>query len=347
MVDGKKKNNSKNNTKHLKRNILFVLLFFCGLLAASLFSIAKNTTKRFSLPVINSLPSNLMPEAQKVDKKLTLIFGGDLMFDRSIRQKIDQYGVNHILEDVSPVLQQADIVIANLEGPVTNFQSKSVNSAIGSSSNFIFTFDPMVTSLLKNNSITLVNLGNNHIQNFGLEGVKQTKEYLTKENIVFFGNTGTEVTPQKRVNIINHQKRKIAFVNYNQFTPSGWEAALSDMEYATTNSDLQIVYTHWGNEYVPLANAVIVEQAHTLVDAGADLIIGSHPHVVQQKEVYKDVTIYYSLGNFVFDQYFSQETKTGLLVKVEVTNDTILAAEEIPITLLPNGKTTLKQDENN
>ena len=79
-----------------------------------------------------------------------------------------------------------------------------------------------------------------------------------------------------------------------------------------------IVFLHWGEEYQLISSSSQRKLAHSLIDAGADLIIGSHPHVVQEIEKYKGKLIFYSLGNFIFDQYFSRETQKGLAVSLEL-----------------------------
>ena len=111
---------------------------------------------------------------------------------------------------------------------------------------------------------------------------------------------------------------KIGFVNYNQFVPHGFAAAKEDILKARSQADLVVLYAHWGEEYRERPGQTIEEQAHQLIEAGADLIIGSHPHVIQSTELYQGKKIYYSLGNFLFDQYFSPETQKGLLVVLTI-----------------------------
>ncbi len=128
-------------------------------------------------------------------------------------------------------------------------------------------------------------------------------------------------------------------MNYNHFIANGKEKALADIAEAKNKSDFVVLYTHWGKEYVPALQSV-KDLAHSFVDAGADLIIGSHPHVVQEHEIYHGKTIYYSLGNLVFDQYDSESTRNGLLVRAIINVKTKEASiEEIPVTLKSNGQT--------
>lgn len=273
---------------------------------------------------------------------IKLLFGGDLMFDRNIRLKMKQFGLTHPLQALTPLFSQYDLVIANLEGPVTDNASTSVGSIPGSPANFSFTFEPGVAQTLYDQQLRVVNLGNNHILNFGKDGVAQTRQYLQQAHVQYFGDTGMETDSRDRTIVIERAGTKIGFANYNQFTSNGFDHALADIQYLRPHVDVLIVYTHWGNEYVPTANTVITSQAHQLIDAGADLIIGSHPHVVQNTEQYQGKTIYYSLGNMVFDQYFSPEVQAGLLVGVELDPQSLeMKFTEYPIQLKTNGQTVL------
>lgn len=275
------------------------------------------------------------------NSSITLLFTGDLMLDRYIRQVAQQKGYDYILEDVTPLLLSKDLVIAGLEGPITTNKSVSIYSEIGSSPNFVFTFDPIVVSTFRKSNIKLVSLGNNHILNMGATGVAQTKKYLTESGVEFFGYTGTETTDRFLIKEIKGVK--IAFVNYNQFVNGGKEAALEDIKKASDVSDLIILYTHWGVEYVPASPQYVQDLAHEFIDSGVDLIIGSHPHVVQQKEIYKGKNVYYSLGNFVMDQYFSAETKRGLLVGVDINpKDLSLTFTEYDVVMGLNAQTKLE-----
>jgi len=272
-----------------------------------------------------------------------LLFGGDLMFDRNIRLRMQEFGVSHPLAQLTTIFAQYDAVIANLEGPVTNSPSRSVGSVPGSTNNFFFTFQPEIVPMLRQNSLTILNLGNNHITNFGTAGVTDTKKYLGDGGITFFGNTGQEKTSEERIALRSFGEHIIGFVNLNQFTGGGFETAIADTQFAASRADIVIVMPHWGEEYTAEPNEVIRQQAHALVDAGADAVIGAHPHVTQPWEEYQGKRIYYSLGNFVFDQYFSPEVQRGLLVGMDIFPDQSVEFTEVPIQLEKNGQTVLPQ----
>lgn len=271
-------------------------------------------------------------------KSITLLFGGDIMLDRYIRTVAKKSGNDFVFFGIKNVLDEADLVIANLEGPITNNKSVSETSALGSQENYTFTFDPSWAKTLKENNFSLVNIGNNHILNFNEAGVEQTKEFLKKTGVEYFGSP---LARDKRIFVKDFDGTRIGFINYNQFINQGKEKALADITVAKKIADVVVLYAHWGKEYVPVLPA-IRDLAHEFIDAGADIIIGSHPHIVQEKETYIGKMIYYSLGNLVFDQYFREETKKGLLVKMTIDPDTKkLSFEDIPIKIENNGQTFL------
>jgi poly-gamma-glutamate synthesis protein (capsule biosynthesis protein) len=279
--------------------------------------------------------------SDQVVAKVRILFGGDLMFDRHIRLAAQEKGYDFILADPKELFFSYDLVVANLEGPITDNPSVSLGTVPGTAKNFIFTFDPEAASVLSNNNIGLVCLGNNHILNFGQAGLESTKQSLSRAGVDFFGFTGDDEnrTLVKKIGSLN-----FGFVNYNQFHEGGLLAAQEDIASLKEKVDWLILYAHWGHEYQPRVGTSIEKLARDFIDQGVDLIIGSHPHVVQQKEVYQNKIIYYSLGNFVFDQYFSPEVTKGLLVGVEINEQTgAIGIREWPIVMLSGGETILDQ----
>ena len=268
--------------------------------------------------------------------RAVVLFGGDMQFDRYIRSVSRKMGGAFIFDGLRSEFQNVDLVVANLEGPITGNPSVSETSLEGSRENYIFTFPIEVADTLKKENVRLVNIGNNHILNFKEDGVQQTKEYLETAGVGFFGSP---LLGDVRYVIREVNRIKIAFVNYNEFVWQGKEKVFEDIAVAKDLADFTVVYTHWGKEYVS-ATPEMKALGHAFIDAGADLVIGSHPHVVQESEEYQGKRIYYSLGNLIFDQYFRPETQKGLVVRAEfdVESRTILSAE-LPVRLLSNGQT--------
>ncbi len=260
-------------------------------------------------------------------KKVKMLFFGDVMLDRQNRILMDRKGVGFFTEKLERLFWGQDLIVVNLEGPITDKPSVSVGQPVENPNHFRFTFDPeQAINFLQANRINLVNIGNNHILNFHNKGLKQTEEILTKNNIGYFGDP---LDLDKMSVVKNVGGRKIAFVNYNQFAGFSPEQVIEVIKNLKTKSDFVIVYPHWGQEYKLVNNKRQQELAHQFIDAGADLIIGSHPHVVQPIEIYKNKAIFYSLGNFVFDQYFSDDVRSILGVGVS------LGDGQVNFTLIP------------
>lgn len=296
-----------------------------------------------SIDLIQTVPGTLrsktsLPSAMPV----TVLFGGDLQFDRYIREVMERRGSEFPFIPIQELLRATDLVVANLEGPITNYQSRSVGTEAGTHDNYVFTFPSKTAQVLKQEHIALVNIGNNHILNYGEDGVRQTKHFLEEAKVGYFGSP---LIDDERYVIQTLQGVRIGFVNYNQFIKDGRAKALTDITDVRGKVDFVIVYAHWGTEYIPALESV-KNLAHEFIDAGADLIIGSHPHVVQETEEYHGKKIYYSIGNFIFDQYFRSETQSGLLV--QATLDPLqkkITTKDVSIQLKTNGQTVLSSPE--
>lgn len=271
-------------------------------------------------------------------KDVSLLFIGDLMFDRYIREIAEKKGNDFIFEKIAGFLKDNDLVMANLEGPISDSESVSVGTIPGEKRHLSFTFDKSLAGTLAKQNIKLVNVGNNHILNFGENGLEQTKKYLVESGVEYFGD------PKNLENnylIKEIEGIKMGFINYNQFGGKA-EETINNIKSIKNKVDILVTYAHWGKEYEKNPSDKIKNVAHSFVDAGADLIIGSHPHVIQDVEEYKGRKIYYSLGNFIFDQYFGEETMEGLAVRVRISPDNKnMEFEENSLFMDKNGQTRL------
>lgn len=279
----------------------------------------------------------------EMKKEVTVVFGGDLMFDRYIRQKLAQHGEDHALSCVDEVLLPADLVVANLEGPITSNSSMSLGSVIGSPENFTFTFPTTTGTMLARHNIRLVNIGNNHIMNFSRSGLLETEKWLDAAGVAYFGDP--DKLEEERVERLEIQGIPFSFVNWSDWTSDKTDHTVSQVRKEAEAGRVTVVYTHWGEEYVEPTERMRA-LAHSFAEAGAVLVVGSHPHVVQESEVYKGAHIYYSLGNFVFDQYWNKDVSTGLLLRVKFTKDGVKGIEELPITMHRDGRTCLLENIN-
>lgn len=262
-------------------------------------------------------------------KETRILFVGDMNFDRYIRQVGENKGEDYIFSCIDNFLKDSDLVIGNLEGPITDNPSVSLGSTIDTPDNYTFTFPPNTAKLLAKNNIKLVNLGNNHIGNFGNEGISSTKKYLEEAG----------------VNYLDFRVKNISFISYNEFGGDSAEKVAQKIVEEKKEGRVVFVYTHWGDEYVAPPQRV-KNYAKLFADAGADFIIGSHPHVILESETLRllsgqETVVYYSLGNFIFDQYWNKEVSTGLVLEVIIKGDDIKIVEH-KVSLNRDGRTCLE-----
>jgi len=279
-------------------------------------------------PIVFELPRPMI-----VEEKAEVLFGGDLFFDRAIRIAMEEHGPDYPLSCIAPTLQSVDIVVANLEGPITSADSRSVGTTPDEMGHYTFTFPTSTVGVLFRHNIRLVNLGNNHIMNFGRDGLLETKVLLESGGIGYFGDP--DVSESERVARVTIGGVHFSFVNWSDWTSDKTDHTVAQVRAEAREGRVVVVYTHWGEEYVP-ATERMKRLAHDFVDAGARLVVGSHPHIVQEHEVYKGSHIYYSLGNVLFDQYWEAAVREGLLLKVTFDRNGVEAIEEIPTELQRN-----------
>ena len=260
-----------------------------------------------------------------------IIFGGDMLFDRSVRTTIEQKGGDFIFSCMDPVLSKASLVVANLEGPITDNPSVSQASAPGDGNNYTFTQPTITGPLLYAHNVRLVNIGNNHMLNFSRPGLLQTKSYLDAAGVGYFGDP--DALEADKVARITVGGVNFSFVNWSDWTSDNTDHTVAQVRAEAKSGRVVVVYTHWGIEYAPSSTPRMQALAHQFVDAGASIVIGSHPHVVEEHERYHGVDIYYSLGNFIFDQFWEPAVDHGLMLDVGFSWAGVASVREIPIVI--------------
>lgn len=266
----------------------------------------------------------ILPQEPEPDP--SILFVGDIMLDRSVARHAAASSTEVLFRGVLPLFKTADANVANLEGAITQ------NPSIAQVDNTIlhFTFDPVLAEqVLRPLNLTAVSLANNHAYDFGRAGYDATRKYLGAWNIAGFGHPYN--ANNLGVQFVIGDKG-YCVLGYHSLYDASTTALLEDIPKSVMNCHRVIVFAHWGDEYTPVANAQQVAAAHAFIDAGAHLVIGAHPHVVQNIEVYKGRAIFYSLGNFMFDQDFSWATTHGLAVRVSFGEETT-GFKMTPITI--------------
>jgi poly-gamma-glutamate synthesis protein (capsule biosynthesis protein) len=280
------------------------------------------------------LPEIKLPEISHEEKRpeIKFIFTGDVMLSRAVGDAmIARKDFGFPARKVSDFFSAADFVAANLEGPMS---SRGTNRG----SVYSFRADPRAVETLKLLSVSAASLANNHMWDWGPDALTDTASILETNGMIPVG-AGADAESANALRVREIKGVRFGFLSYTNLYPRNLEAradspGISSFEIAKTadeiraiksegRADFLIVFFHWGDEYEPHPNQTQKAIAHALVDAGADMIVGTHPHVPQDAEVYKDRWIFYSLGNFIFDQTFSPETMKGLVAAVVFEGDRV------------------------
>ncbi|HTX86565.1 MAG TPA: AmmeMemoRadiSam system protein B [Candidatus Nanoarchaeia archaeon] len=277
-------------------------------------------------PSAGSGPAAVLPA--NTSRPLKLLFFGDIMLDRHVGEKIKASGtLDWILDGLNNdgIFQGNDIVSANLEGAVTDNGTR-----LPPELSIDFAFTPKVVGQLAKYDFNYFNIANNHLADQGENGIIETEKNLTALGFNFAGCRDRAVG-DCTAKVVGANGHRIGFTGASMVYGTLDENLLIDkVKELASSTDLVVAQMHWGTEYKHTANQNQIELAHKLIDAGADIVIGSHPHVVQSIEIYKNKPIFYSLGNFIFDQYFSTDTQEELGAKI-ATDGNFFQIDLLPI----------------
>lgn len=292
-----------------------------------------------------SYPFIFKPSAVEITEDKESVFSasfvGDIMFGRFVEDVTERRGQEYLFRNVESLLNQSDYVTGNFESPVVLQEDYEP-----ADKSFVFQTTSESVQTLKDMNFSVVTLANNHTMDYRESGLQDTIKTLEKVGLDYVG-AGKNLAEASR---ISYQKingitvasigvsdayidgRQRALQNRPGVLPADPEIILPLIKEARSNSNLVIVNTHWGQEYDNEPSPRQQELARAMVDAGADIIVGHHPHVLSTIEVYKDSIIFYSLGNFVFDQGWSR-TKDSAIVNYKLYRDGTGRFEIIPLRI--------------
>jgi len=285
---------------------------------------------------------------EKMEQKtITLNFVGDILAARAIELAMRKNGYDYPFLKIVDKLQDADITFANLETPLIGTATSGKTTVGGTT---VFRGDIAFADALKKAGIDIVSLANNHMKDQGEKGLLSTLTTLDTVGIRHAG-AGKNLADARGLEIVETQGVRVGYLAYNDAdvvpesyhakdTQSGTnimniEKVRLDVALARSQVDVLIVSMHSGTEYITThPNSRQTAFAYAAVDAGADLIIGHHPHVLQPMEIYKGKYIFYSLGNFIFDQPWP-DTKESSLLNVKITFNTAGSIDTIAPHITP------------
>lgn len=243
-------------------------------------------------------------------RQINMAFVGDVIFASTVETILKKHGYDYPYRNLREELLSPDITVANLETPVTVRGEEQEKQ-------YVYRSHPDALSAFREAGFDVVNLANNHIMDYGVEGLLDTLEHLDQEGILRTG-AGKNIEEAYKPAIVEKNGMKVAFLGFSHKVPEvSWKAginspgttqlydakqedAMKAIGQAREQADLVVVIAHWGIEREDKPQDIHRNMAKAFIDAGADLIIGGHPHVLQGFEMYKGKWIAYSLGNFLF-----------------------------------------------
>lgn len=302
----------------MKKKIIIVILLSCYLVILSIFSF-KQYFKLLNLKTLKHTVSPAFPTP--ASSSFTLITTGDIIPARTVNYKMTKYNdFTHPFIKTADFLKNADITLINLEAPL-------IKNCPITNEGMVFCGNQRFLEGLIFAGIDVANLANNHSLNYGVEGLEQTIDLLESNHILISG------FPPNNITIKQYNNITISFLGWNLLEQFNKEEILTTVRQTKTKTDLLIVSLHWGEEYTACPLKWQIDFAHQIIDNGADLISGNHPHQVQPIEIYNDKLIIYSHGNFIFDQEWSKETKIGIVAKHSFVGNKRINSQFFPVLI--------------
>ena len=314
-------------------------LFFTAIIACCMTTCLRPRVRESPL----LFPEKVMVDPGVYGYRNRLVFAGDVMFSRAVRREIlGKKDSSMPFRKIAPLLQSADIVFVNLESP---FSDEGPYHEGG----LIFHAAPEMIEGLQLAGVNIASTANNHARDCGPHGVEFTLKWLRSHGIRPVGSAETEQAAHEGVMFARNGVR-FGFLGYTFDQKNGnWKdidprialadpaVMVRDVAALKKRCDVVIVSMHSGVEYQPRPSEAQITFAHAAIDAGAKLVIGHHPHVVQPSESYHNGMIFYSLGNFLFDQYQREATQHGEVVEVSFLGREIFNTHAMNVRITPSG----------
>lgn len=272
-------------------------------------------------------------------QKIVLTAVGDIMLAGSGTTTFARRGYDYPFSVTGGELRRSDITVGNLEAPLTGRGTEFTGKK------YRFKVSPKAAAALRTAGFSVVTLANNHIMDFGETGLRETMKNLASEKILHAG-AGENLSAARRPALIERKGKKIAFLAYSLTQPLEYFAGENragtapgyarffreDIRQAKSAADYVVVSFHWGAELAVFPKSYQVDAARRAIDAGADLIIGHHPHVLQGVERYRGGLILYSLGNYAFGS-MSSHADASVIARITL-DGAVREAEFIPLNVL-------------
>lgn len=311
----------------------------------------------------NAAAEQIQPEqSEKEVPELRFMAVGDIMLGRGVGARLNKAGgFDKAFEDVAPLLNEGDIVFANLESPLT-----ASTHSLDPKGKIVLKAKPEAVSALTQAGFNMVSLANNHMMDYYEKGLYDTMSTLDENGILHTGG-GSNIDEARKPVIMEVNGIKVGLLAYTDMAeltfagnpylsyaakddksglaPRKYEIVLEDVKKLREQVDLVAVSLHWGIEDSFKITADQVEFAHNLIDNGADIILGHHPHQFQGMEIYKGKPIMYSMGNFIFDQN-DPENQEGFIIDMKYRGTELVQFSAIPVRTIEKTYVRIQTGEN-
>lgn len=326
-------------TVFLQRAGGILLCLLCGMaMAEALYAPSRTDV---SENVLTFIASKRLQPVIYPDQEWTLFAAGDVMLSRFVAAILDRESVHYPYEEIGGTARSADIAFANFENPVGPGPRMPYEG-------LVFRADPSTIDGLTDAGFDVLSLANNHMSDAGQENIGRTVSILTGVGLKVTG-AGDNLQEARTPVFMDAAGTSVAFLAYgdprfsNQvhfaddrkpgIAPANAAMMKEDVTLARQKADVVVISLHAGIEYRETPDSIQQKMLHDAADAGADVVLGHHPHVIQPLEKRGDAWIIDSLGNLIFDQMWSEETRLGMVLQFRFMNDAVREIEAIPVRM--------------
>jgi poly-gamma-glutamate synthesis protein (capsule biosynthesis protein) len=281
-----------------------------------------------STPERSSITPSPTPEPTPTLPEWSIVAGGDVTPADGLDPLIQQFGPDYPYRQLAPIFSEADLGLVNLESPISS-RGKALRGK-----RFTFRAHPSAAPALKRAGINVVAMANNHILDYGPQALEDTLKHLDQAGVAHAGAGKNIFESRKPALIVTNSGTTVAVLSYSMTYPEKYwassrrpgttagseERIQEDVTSACARSAAVVVCFHWGGELLTEPRDYQIKLGHAAIDAGAKLVVGTHPHILQGLEWYKNGLILYSLGNLAFGGGSSRRAVQSALVKVSFTN---------------------------
>jgi poly-gamma-glutamate synthesis protein (capsule biosynthesis protein) len=280
----------------------------------------------------------LFPSAARLEARdVEVVCVGDVMMAHGMKPVLEREGADFPFRRLEPLFRRADVLFGNLETPIAARGSRYPDKE------FHFLMDPPHAEALKRAGFDVMSAANNHVLDFGPEALESTLATLNGLGIAVCG-AGPDAAAARAPAVVDVRGERVAFLAYSltfpvsfAAAPDAWGTAYADERFvredvarAKAAHDWVVVSFHWGEEYSTSATGAQRKLARAAIDAGADAVVGHHPHVVQGLELHEGRPVAYSLGNLVFGTR-NPAAREGLVLRLRFRPGQPVRAEAIPV----------------